>query len=61
MSATGTYRYNPETKQVEKVSDKIPSLKQAPAWAKNMDPVGEINRCNYNTGDRKLKEIYSKD
>lgn len=61
MSATGTYKFNKETKQVEKVSDSIPILKQVPSWARQMDAVGETNRCNANTSDRKLKEIYSKD
>lgn len=60
MSATGTYRYNHETKQVEKVSDDIPVIKRVPSWARKMDPVGETLRCNSNTSDRKLKEIYSK-
>lgn len=27
MVKTGKYKYNPETKEVEKVSDEIPSLK----------------------------------
>lgn len=61
MSATGTYRFNKETRQVEKVSDRIPAIKQVPSWASQMDPVGETNRCNANTPDSTLREIYSKD
>jgi len=61
MSNTGTYRFNKQTNQVEKVSDSIPALKQISSWMRKMDPVGETNRCNANTRDRTLKQIYSKD
>lgn len=61
MSNTGTYRFNKETGQTEKVSDRIPVFKVIPDWARRMDPVGETRRANEATGDRKMREIYSKD
>ena len=59
-SNTGTYRYNKSTGKVEKVSDAIPSIKQVPDWARQMNPGNEISRANEATGDKKMKEIYSK-
>lgn len=56
---TGTYRFNKQTKQVEKVSNNIPKP-CIPDWKRKMDPDGETKRCNYNTPEKKLREIYSK-
>ena len=59
-SKTGTYRYNSITKQIEKISDRIPILHPIADWKRQMNPSEEIRRANEVTGKRKLREIYSK-
>lgn len=54
MSLTGTYKYNPETGKVEKVSDRIPNI----AWMAQAS-VPEGGYTCYNLGDKPV-EIYSR-
>jgi hypothetical protein len=61
MSNTGSYRYDKTTGQVVKVSDRIPVLKYIAPWKREMNPTTEVARANDAAGDRKLREIYSKD
>lgn len=60
MSNTGTYRFSKELGRVVKVSDSIPIIRQIAGWKREMNPTSEVAMCNSNTGDRKLKEIYSR-
>lgn len=39
-SNTGIYRYNPETKEMEKISDSIPSVARGPFWNNDWDHSG---------------------
>jgi hypothetical protein len=63
MSKTGTYKFNPLTKELEKVSDSIPSLRPAVYFPEADSHSGHyfesLNRTVYGKGDKRrvMKEM----
>ena len=52
---TGTYRWDPASGQVVKISDHIPVLKKIPGWAHDMNPQEEQRRVLANMTSEEIR------